>query len=88
MLSSTITDSAVTAAPGSMTIRSTFPSVVAGIQRISSGTSVPVPRTWRTIGPRRTVSMYTVFRSTRGAAGCSCCTPNVISTSATVARTA
>src|SRR5439155_19817941 len=41
----------------------------AGIQRISSGTNVPSPRTWRTIGPRFTVSIHTVERSTLGTAG-------------------
>ena len=64
-----MTESGVTSAPGSITILSTFPSVVAGIQRIFSGTSVPRPRTSRTIGPRRTVSMYRASRSTRGADG-------------------
>ena len=52
-------------------IRSTRPCVVAGIQRMSSGTSVPRPRTWRTIGPRFTVSGQTVPASTVGAAGLS-----------------
>src|SRR5437773_12402421 len=36
---------------------------------MSSGTSVPKPRTWRTIGPRLTVSIQTVERSTLGTAG-------------------
>ena len=40
--------SAVTARPGKSRIRSTRPCVVAGIQRMSSGTSVPEPRTSRT----------------------------------------
>ena len=64
-----MTVSAFTTAPGCTTIRSTRPSVAAGIQRMSSGTSVPRPRTWRTIGPRFTVSSQTVARSTVGAAG-------------------
>ncbi len=50
-------------------MRSTRPSVTAGIQRVSSGTSVPTPRTCRTIDPRFTVSVSTVERSTLGAAG-------------------
>src|SRR5437867_2267992 len=36
---------------------------------MSSGTRVPRPRTWRTIGPRLTVSTQTVERSTLGTAG-------------------
>src|SRR5882724_5541927 len=36
---------------------------------MSSGTSVPSPRTCRTIGPRLTVSIQTVDRSTLGTAG-------------------
>ena len=36
---------------------------------MSSGTSVPRPRTWRSIGPRFTVSIQTEERSTLGAAG-------------------
>ena len=79
------TDPGSTAAPGRMTIRSTVPSVVAGIQRIASGTSVPVPRTWRTIGPRSTVPRYTVSRSTFGAAGSSCDTPIVTRMTASAA---
>ncbi len=50
-------------------MRSTRASVRAAIQRISSGTSVPSPRTWRIIGPRRTVSIQTPTRSTMGIAG-------------------
>ena len=52
-------------------IRSTRPCVDAGTHRraSSTGTSVPRPRTWRTIGPRFTVSTQTVARSTVGAAG-------------------
>ena len=42
--------SAVTALPGKRRIRSTRPCVVAGIQRMSSGTSVPEPRTSRSEG--------------------------------------
>ncbi len=70
----------VTVAPARRTIRSTRPCVVAGIQRISSGTSVPEPRTFRSIGPRFTVSIQTVARSTDGAAGLSCETPTVMRT--------
>ena len=58
-------------APGRITMRSTRPCVAAGISRraSSTGTSVPRPRTWRSIGPRLTVSTQTVARSTVGAAG-------------------
>ncbi len=58
-------------------MRSTRPAVVAGIQRVSSGTSVPVPRTWRTMGPRFTTSGQSVALSTEGAAGFSCETNTV-----------
>jgi hypothetical protein len=44
---------------------------------MSSGTSVPSPRTWRTIGPRFTVSIQTVDRSTPGTAGFSLDNPIV-----------
>src|SRR5580765_4157971 len=50
-------------------MRSTVASVVAVIQRMSSGTSVPGPRTERSISPRFTTSCHTVARSTVGAAG-------------------
>ena len=72
--------SGFTSAPGRRRIRSTRPCVVAGIQRMSSGTSVPEPRTCRTIGPRFTVSIHTVARSTPGAAGFSRDTPTLMST--------
>src|SRR5205807_8400711 len=55
--------------PGQIKIFSTLPSVFAGIQRISSGTSVPRPLTCLTIGPFVTVSIHTLERSTLGAAG-------------------
>ena len=45
-------------------MRSTRPSVVAGSHRVSSGTRVPRPRTWRTNDPRFTVSTNSVARST------------------------
>jgi hypothetical protein len=64
-----MTVSGRTTAPGRSRIRSTRPSVLAGSQRVSSGTSVPRPRTWRTNGPRLTVSTSSVARSTVGAAG-------------------
>src|SRR5215470_10839247 len=64
-----MTEFGFTNAPGRRTIRSTRESVRAGIQRISSGTSVPRPRTSRSIGPRFTTSVQTVPRSTDGAAG-------------------
>ena len=62
--SSRMTVSGVTWAPGRSTIRSTRPCVVDASQRraSSTGTSVPRPRTWRTIGPRFTVSRQTVLR--------------------------
>ena len=59
-------------------MRSTRPAVDAGIHRVSSGTSVPVPRTWRTIGPRSTTPGQTVPFSTDGAAGFSLDTKTVI----------
>ena len=46
------------------------------IQRMSSGTSVPEPRTWRSIEPRLTASIQTTARSTVGAAGFSFETPS------------
>ena len=61
--------SGFTWAPGRSTMVSTRPDVVDGIQRISSGTRVPEPRTCRSISPRLTVSIQTVARSTDGAAG-------------------
>ncbi len=39
------------------------------MNRMCSGTSVPGPRTSRTISPRRTESTHSVPRSTVGAAG-------------------
>ena len=45
---------------------------------MSSGTSVPLPRTWRSISPRFTVSIQTEDFSTDGAAGWSRDNPNVI----------
>src|SRR5580700_7925298 len=52
-------------------MRTTVASVSAGIWRTDSwlGTSDPSPRTCRNIGPRFTVSVQTVPRSTVGAAG-------------------
>ncbi len=74
--------------PGSASLCSTRPSVVAGIHRISSGTSVPRPRTFRNIGPRFTVSSQTVARSTVGAAGFRRDRPQVISgTAAAISST-
>ena len=72
-----MTVSGITSAPERRRIRSTRPAVVAGIQRVSSGTSVPVPRTWRTIGPRLTTSGQSVALSTEGAAGFSVDTKTV-----------
>ena len=50
---------------------------------MSSGTSVPSPRTSRTIGPRFTVSDQMVARSTVGGAGPRRERPNVVRRSAT-----
>src|SRR3989440_1442620 len=69
LVNSSITSPGSTFVPGQIKIFSTLPSVFAGIQRISSGTSVPRPRTCRTIGPFFTVSIQTLERSTLGAAG-------------------
>ena len=55
--------------PGKTMICSTRPAVRAVIQRICSGTSVPGPRTCRTMVPCMTVSIHTVAASTPGAAG-------------------
>src|SRR5262245_30074719 len=71
-----------------MKICSTRPSVAAGIHFTSSGTSVPLPRTCRSIGPRLTASTQTPARSTPGAAGFRRESPSVIAirpTSPTVA---
>src|SRR5207237_6283299 len=69
LVNSNITSPDSTFVPGQIKIFSQLPSVFAGIQRMSSGTNVPRPRTWRTIGPRFTVSIQTLERSTLGAAG-------------------
>src|SRR5947199_2525666 len=69
LVNSNITSPDSTFVPGQIKIFSTLASVVVGIQRNSSGTSVPRPRTCRTIGPRFTVSIQTLERSTLGAAG-------------------
>ena len=81
-VSSRITSFALTVVPGRKMIFSTRPCVVAGIHRMSSGVSVPRPRTWRTIGPRFTVSGHTTARSTVGAAGFSLESPTLTSTTA------
>src|SRR5947209_2243067 len=69
LVNSNITSPGSTFVPGQIKIFSTLASVVVGSQRNSSGTSVPRPRTCRTIGPRFTVSIQTLERSTLGAAG-------------------
>ena len=51
LLSSRITESGVTFVPGQQDEALDRASVTAGIQRMSSGTSVPSPRTSRTISP-------------------------------------
>ncbi len=68
------------AALGSVTMRSTVASVLDVSQRMSSGTSVPGPRTWRSISPRLTVSRHVVPRSTVGAAGRSFASTTVTNT--------
>src|ERR1035437_3156948 len=72
------TESALTGVPGEIRMRCTLPSVVAGMSMVSSGTSVPRPRTSSTIGPRFTTSIQTVDRSIPGAAGFKCARPMVI----------
>jgi hypothetical protein len=81
-VSSRITLSAFTWVPGRRMIFSTRPCVVAGIHRMSSGVSVPSPRTWRIIGPRFTVSGQMTARSTVGAAGFSRDRPTLTRTTA------
>jgi hypothetical protein len=61
------------------------PAVSAETTRRSSGTSVPLPRTWRSISPFFTVSIHSVPRSTVGAAGRSCDRPTVVTTTTTAA---
>ena len=73
--------------PGRIRIRSTRPSVRAVISIVFSGTSVPSPRTSRSIGPRRTVSGQSVDISTPGAAGFNFASPMVIPTPATANTT-
>ena len=76
----TITTSlACTVTPGRKLIFSTRLSKAAGIHRYCSTTSVPKPRTSRTMGPRFTVSRHTVAPSTDGAAGLSRESPQVMS---------
>ena len=89
-MSSRITVSGVTWAPGRSTMRSTRPCVDDASQRraSSTGTSVPRPRTWRTIGPRFTVSRQTVAASTVGAAGFSRARKTDTSATAATAPTA
>ena len=71
LLISNRTVSGFTTVPGNMRMRTTVASVSAGICSTDSceGTSVPMPRTCRSIEPRFTVSVQTVPRSTLGAAG-------------------
>ena len=59
----------------------------AAIQRISFGTSVPGPRTSRSISPRFTVSSHTLERSTLGAAGPSFASPRMPPSTTTPAMT-
>ena len=59
----------VTGVPGKRRTRSTLQATWAVIILTSTGTRVPVPRTWKTMAPRLTVSTRTLSRSTAGAAG-------------------
>ena len=72
-----MTESGFTGAGGRKTHLSTCASVCAAIHRMSSGTSVPNPRTSLTMGPRFTVLDQIVFGSTCGGAGCSVDSPYV-----------
>ena len=72
------TESAVTSVPGRIRMRSMRPSVRAVISIVSSGTSVPSPRTSRSMGPRFTASGQRVDISTPGAAGLSFASPIVM----------
>ena len=77
--------SGFTCVPGSTRMREMVASVSAGIIRIlsSRATSVPGPRTCRSNGPRFTVSVQTVARSTSGAAGFNRVTKNATTPSTT-----
>jgi hypothetical protein len=55
--SSTSTVPAVTSVPGCTLTRSTKPCCADEMMRMFSGTSVPAPRTWRSISPRFTVPL-------------------------------
>ena len=68
-------------------MRSTRATTGDEIQRTSSGTSEPGPRTWRSIGPRLTVSIQTVSFATVGAAGSSLDNPKVTSETTAIAAT-
>src|SRR5437660_1278792 len=83
-----MTEFAATVSPARAFTSSIMPSLVAGIHRISSGTRVPRPRTWRNISPRLTVSIHTVARSTDGAAGLMRERPRVTADAAVSTRTA
>ena len=82
--SSSSSVSASTGAPGRTWMRSTRPAVSAVSQRMCSGTSVPGPFTWRSIGPRLTVSIHTPLFSTDGAAGLTRVTPKASSATRSV----
>ncbi len=81
------TESAFTGVPGLIRMRSIRPSVCAVISSVSSGTSVPKPRTSRSMGPRFTVSGQSVDISTPGAAGFSLASPTVMPTPAAATNT-
>jgi hypothetical protein len=67
-------------------MRSTRPSVSDCTNWICSGTSVPFPRTCRSISPRFTVSVQIELFSTVGAAGLNLERPTVMAASASTAR--
>ena len=69
-------------------MRSMRPWTVPEIQRMSSGTSLPAPRTSRTIGPRFTVPNQTVLAGAVGEAGLRPLTTKVIATTAAPPSTA
>ena len=69
LLNSRMTLSGLTVAPGRNNSASTRPEVVEVSHRMSSGTSVPEPWTFRIIWPRLTGSIHGTPAGTSGAAG-------------------
>ena len=85
LVNSRMTVPGFTCAPGRRMMFSTRPELIEVIKRFSSGTSVPAPRTLRTMEPRLTVSYHSVLAATLGAAGRSRITATVITPTATSA---